>query len=86
MKLVIGNGSVEIVQINPVMGALAMLITIPCTAAEVATPDIQAKALHKANFAFWYLQQEGFIQKDDKPWFFKIGVVASQGTNEQRGV
>jgi hypothetical protein len=79
MKLVIGHGSVEIVGINPAIRRLSMMVTMPCTLPEIKTPEVETMVLHKANFALWYLKEEGFVQKDSGAWFFHIGVVAGKG-------
>jgi hypothetical protein len=76
MKLVIGNGSVEVVQINTAARSVSMLITIPCKAEEIASEDAKVMVLHKANFAFWYLQQEGFIPDNKSGWLFHLGAIA----------
>lgn len=82
MKLIIGNGTVEVANINPVIRTLSLLITMPCTIAEIKTPAIEVKALHKASFALWYLQQEGFIQPEEQGWFFHVGLIAKEPNDQ----
>ncbi len=82
MKLVIANGTVEVVNINPVIRTLSLMVTMPCTPAEIKTREIEVKALHKANFALWYLQQEGFIRPEDEGWFFHIGLIAKEPNDQ----
>ena len=78
-KLVIGNGSVEVVSINTAARSISMLITVPCQPKEVFSEDVKIKVLHKANFAVWYLQQEGFITKDSG-WLLHLGTLAKPNT------
>lgn len=78
-KFVIGNGSVEIVDIDPRVRSVTMMITLPCTNAELHSEKGHVTVLHKANFAFWYLVQEGFITEHNSGWLFHLGGVAAKG-------
>lgn len=77
-KFVIGNGSVEIVAINPFVRSIHMLITLPCKPAEMNTENAKIMLLHKANFAFWYLQQEGFLADKESGWLFHLAGVPKE--------
>ena len=82
MKLIVGNGSVEIIHISSLSRTLSMMVSMPCAVSQVKSPEVERMVLHKANYALWYLQQEGFIKQDVSGWFFRIAVVA-KGTNDK---
>jgi hypothetical protein len=75
MKLIIGNGSVEVVYIDPTAHNLYMIITLSCKADELNNPENIETIQRKANFAYWYLMQEGFIEKSLLSWRFNLAAV-----------
>lgn len=79
MKLIIGKGTIEVVDINLHVRSISMLITLPCTTKELRSESGKAHVLRKATYAFWYLRQEGFVPDANPGWLFHLGSIAAKG-------